>query len=139
MGTVGSELPVSLRTRQSIRRLLSKAMICGVTVCTCCCGLTASPSAQAAEKRQGEPGWMPVVVARGELREQIESMPIEARPYRPLHFYGNTVRRRYYRGTALPTAREVAALPARVLMPRSRKTVEEAINNERPGARQRQE
>lgn len=29
-----------------------------------------------------------------EQRRQLREMPIESRPYRPLHFYGNTVRRR---------------------------------------------
>ncbi len=52
-----------------------------------------------------EPGWSPVIIATGEYRQQIESMPIEMRPYRPLHFYGNTVRRNYYRGTPIPTPR----------------------------------
>ncbi|MFT5526809.1 MAG: hypothetical protein ACI9HK_004789 [Pirellulaceae bacterium] len=50
-----------------------------------------------------EPGWCGVVFAQGALKEQIESTPIELRPYRPFHFYGNTVRRMYYRGTALPS------------------------------------
>ena len=30
-------------------------------------------------------------------RSEIRSMPIEARPSRPGHFYGNAVRRNYYR------------------------------------------
>ncbi len=51
----------------------------------------------------GEPGWLGVVFAQGELKEQIESLPMELRPYRPFHFYGNTVRRLHYRGTALPS------------------------------------
>ncbi len=54
------------------------------------------PGAQAQE-----PGRLNVIIARGELRQQIESTPILQRPYRPLHFYGNAVRRRYYRGSAL--------------------------------------
>lgn len=62
-----------------------------------------------------EPGWSPVVIARGEFREQVRSLPIEQRPYRPLHFYGNTVRRLRYRGTPLPTASETLSLPARLL------------------------
>lgn len=57
----------------------------------------------------GEPGWSPVVVARGEYRDQIKSMPMEQRPYRPLHFYGNTVRRMHYHGTLAPSAREIVA------------------------------
>ena len=40
------------------------------------------------------------VIARGEVRREIESTPILERPYRPLHFYGNTVRRAYYRGSS---------------------------------------
>ena len=49
-----------------------------------------------------EPGWLGVVVARGELKEWIDSTPIVERPNRPFHFYGNTVRREYYRGSPLP-------------------------------------
>lgn len=56
-----------------------------------------------------EPGWSPVVIARGAYREQIKSLPMEQRPYRPLHFYGNTVRRLHYRGNPLPGPRDVIA------------------------------
>ncbi|GAB4142421.1 hypothetical protein [Thermopirellula anaerolimosa] len=35
--------------------------------------------------------------ARSMTREQIRSLPILERPNRFGHFYGNTVRRRYYR------------------------------------------
>lgn len=48
-----------------------------------------------------QPGWSPVIIPTGAYRDQIKSMPIEQRPYRPLHFYGNAVRRNYYRGTAV--------------------------------------
>ncbi len=44
------------------------------------------------------PGWSPRIIATGQYRDQLKSMPIEQRPYRPLHFYGNSVRRNYYRG-----------------------------------------
>jgi hypothetical protein len=54
-----------------------------------------------------EPGWSPVVVPTGEYRDQIKSMPIELRPYRPLHFYGNTVRRSYYRGNPIAMPRDI--------------------------------
>ncbi len=54
-----------------------------------------------------EPGWRGVVIARGAEREQIESTDILDRPYRPLHFYGNTVRRQYYRGRGTPALRDV--------------------------------
>ena len=52
--------------------------------------------------KSGKPGWLPVVVARGELKQQIESTPIVDRPNRPFHFYGNAVRRQYYRGKSTP-------------------------------------
>jgi hypothetical protein len=54
-----------------------------------------------------EPGWSGQVIAFGAQREQIRSTPIEQRPYRPLHFYGNAVRRAYYHGSALPRAADV--------------------------------
>jgi hypothetical protein len=55
-----------------------------------------------------EPGWWGVVIATGEDQARIEATPIIRRPYRPLHVYGNTVRRRYYRGTAVPRPRDFA-------------------------------
>jgi hypothetical protein len=76
-------------------RLYSAAFILGTVV------MFAAPQAARAANDIG-PGWLGVVVARGELKEQIESTPIVDRPNRPFHFYGNTVRREYYRGTALP-------------------------------------
>jgi hypothetical protein len=56
-----------------------------------------------------EPGWSAVVVATGPYRRKLQATPIEKRPYRPLHFYGNAVRRRYHRGTALPLPRSVTS------------------------------
>jgi hypothetical protein len=46
-------------------------------------------------------------IAVGETRAQIQATPVLERPYRPLHFYGNTVRRRHYRGTATPAPRGI--------------------------------
>lgn len=37
-------------------------------------------------------GWSPVVLPTGAYRSQIQAMPIEKRPGRLLHVYGNTVR-----------------------------------------------
>ena len=54
-----------------------------------------------------EPGWLGVVIARGELKQWIDSTPIVDRPNRPFHFYGNTVRRKYYRGNPLPQPSDV--------------------------------
>jgi hypothetical protein len=45
-------------------------------------------------------GFDPRIVTFGEAREEIKSTPITQRPYRPLHVYGNTVRRRHERGAA---------------------------------------
>ncbi len=52
------------------------------------------------------------IIAFGEQRKQIEATPILERPYRPLHFYGNTVRRRHYRGVGTPTATAAASAAA---------------------------
>lgn len=48
------------------------------------------------------PGWSPNIIATGPQREHLRSLPIEQRPNRPLHFYGNTVRRLHHQGTVLP-------------------------------------
>jgi hypothetical protein len=53
-----------------------------------------------------EPGWYPYTIARGSDREMIRQTPLLLRPYRPLHFYGNTQRRMYYRGNPLPQYRD---------------------------------
>lgn len=37
-------------------------------------------------------GWSAIVVPTGQYRKTIQSMPIESRPGRLLHVYGNTVR-----------------------------------------------
>jgi len=42
-------------------------------------------------------GWSPVIIATGPYRHQLQSLPIERRPNRPLHFYGNAVRRSHAR------------------------------------------
>ena len=48
-------------------------------------------------------GFDPRIVVFGDEREKIENTPIEQRPNRPLHFYGNTVRRRRYRTVSQPS------------------------------------
>ncbi len=42
-------------------------------------------------------GFSPTIVPVGAERQAIRNMHILDRPYRPFHFYGNTVRRRYFR------------------------------------------
>lgn len=56
----------------------------------------------AAASAARQTGFDPRVVAFGEAREEIKTTPIENRPYRPLHVYGNTVRRRHSRGGSQP-------------------------------------
>ena len=53
-----------------------------------------------------EPSWTGVVVKRGVDRVITQQTPIEYRPYRPFHFYGNTVRRLHYRGEVLPRPKD---------------------------------
>jgi len=53
-----------------------------------------------------EPSWTGPVVKRGVDRVVTQSTPIEKRPYRPFHFYGNTVRRIHYRGQVLPRPKD---------------------------------
>ena len=57
----------------------------------------------AADNALGEPSWSRGVVLSGEARAVKNQTPILEREYRPLHIYGNTVRRLYYRGAARPT------------------------------------
>ena len=54
-----------------------------------------------------EPGWTNRVLVAPEERPQHEATPIIHRPYRPLHFYGNTIRRLHYHGRVLPTPNEL--------------------------------
>lgn len=68
--------------------------------------LAATLAMFAAPAMAQEPGWWGVVIAPDSVRPQIESTPIIYRPYRPLHFYGNTIRRRHYRGTVVPAPRD---------------------------------
>ena len=42
-------------------------------------------------------GFSPKIILRGVERSQVKSMPIEMRPNRPFHIYGNTIRRSYHR------------------------------------------
>jgi hypothetical protein len=70
------------------------------------------------QARSAEPGWSPIVIPTGEYREQIKSMPIEQRPYRPLHFYGNTIRRNHYRNNPAVMPRDVRTTATELIRPR---------------------
>lgn len=54
-----------------------------------------------------QPGWTGRVLKVGIDRQVTDSVDIVNRPYRPFHFYGNTVRRQHYRGFPLPLPRDV--------------------------------
>ena len=87
-----------------------------------------------------EPTWYPYVVARGPDRIAIQNTPMHQRPYRPMHFYGNAVRRSYQRNATpqrnvssqrsaiLPSSRSVAAPLARNSVLPSRGLVRTAGN-----------
>ncbi|MFM7137633.1 MAG: hypothetical protein ACKO1M_11275 [Planctomycetota bacterium] len=57
-------------------------------------------------------GFDPRIVTFGDSRDEIKSTPITQRPYRPLHVYGNSVRRRHQRAAPAP-ARSSAGLSNR--------------------------
>jgi hypothetical protein len=98
IGETNEEVGTMLRIRMAIFSLVAVAVL--------------GSSAVAASQT----GWMGVIVARGELKEEIKSTPILERPNRPLHFYGNTVRREYYRGKAQPARRDAAKAGAPVVV-----------------------
>ena len=58
--------------------------------------LVAAVAAATAVSAEGA-GFDPRVITFGSERDQIKSIPIEQRPNRPLHVYGNSVRRRQSR------------------------------------------
>lgn len=57
----------------------------------------------ASKHHPSEPGWTHGVVLFGDERAKKDATPILQREYRPFHFYGNTVRRQYYRGSVRPS------------------------------------
>ena len=61
--------------------------------------LGTGPSAEAAGT-----GFDPRPIVVGQARQEIKRLPIQERPNRPLHVYGNAVRRRFHRG-AMPLPR----------------------------------
>ncbi|NLS92910.1 MAG: hypothetical protein GXX96_12215 [Planctomycetaceae bacterium] len=76
-----------------IRKLIAAVVVLGGILVACPAGA-------------GEPGWVGQVVKPRSQRDEIRQTPIIYRPYRPLHFYGNTVRRAYYHGRVLPAPSE---------------------------------
>ncbi len=72
-----------------------------------------------AEVQGQEPSWYPRVIAPPEMRPAIQATPVELRPYRPLHFWGNTVRRTYYRGSPMPLPKDILQSGTNLLPPLS--------------------
>lgn len=93
-----------------VRALCRVALVAGLVANVAALGQSADGHAG------GEPGWVHGVVRTGQERDAIKSLPITQRPYRPLHFYGNTVRRLHYRGTALPAPRDVVGAGAATVL-----------------------
>jgi hypothetical protein len=60
---------------------------------------------QPAEAAGQSPGVSLRIITFGETRDQLQATPIEQRPYRPGHFYGNRVRRQSNRGASAPAPR----------------------------------
>ncbi len=74
-----------------------------------------------------EPSWTTRVIKRGPERQVSQSTDILYRPYRPLHFYGNTVRRLHYQGRALPTRQDLQ-ITSRLLRDRPANTSTPRLN-----------
>lgn len=87
-------------------------VLLGMVVVTSGVAFGQAPSRRA----NGEPTWTYGVVRTGDERDAIKSLPVTERPYRPLHFYGNTVRRLHYRGTPLPAPRDVVGAGAATIL-----------------------
>jgi hypothetical protein len=96
--------PLALNYPSAMHRFFVSLVFCLLVV-----GLLAPKTAVA------QTGWSPSVIATGEERQKIRSTPIEQRPNRPLHFYGNTVRRMHHRGTPLPSVSDFAPVPTRAM------------------------
>ena len=56
-------------------------------------------------------GFDPRIIVLGEERQRLQQTPIERRPNRPLHFYGNRVRRQSRRSTTSTTSTRSRATP----------------------------
>jgi len=71
--------------------------------------LVSSPAT--AEAADSSPDVSLRIITFGETRQQLQATPIEQRPYRPLHFYGNRVRRQSRRSTTSSTNTRTRATP----------------------------
>jgi len=55
-------------------------------------------------------GFDPRIIVLGEERQRLQQLPIERRPNRPLHFYGNSIRRRSTRSVSSPAPNRSTAV-----------------------------
>lgn len=79
-----------------MQKLLIRTLVVGIAVAA---GSLVAGSAQPAHAQNG---FYPFIIVRPADRATLKSTPIHLRPYRPLHIYGNAVRRSYHRSTARP-------------------------------------
>jgi len=75
--------------------------------------LTCEPQNSTASAR--EPNWASPIITPPRHRQMVENTPVHLRPNRPLHFYGNTIRRMHYRGEVLPRPRDAVNGTAAIL------------------------
>ena len=78
------------------------------------CSLIALVPWLASPSQAQQRNWYPYVIARGSDRDIIRNTPVHERPFRPMHFYGNTQRRIYYRNTSPAVPRNFARSSNRV-------------------------
>lgn len=84
-----SGMPALLTPRQNPMRTLSYLVLIAASFASVTVLAAGSPT--------------PGIIALGDERARLQNTPIEQRPNRPLHFYGNTVRRRHNRSSYRPT------------------------------------
>ena len=84
-----------LRIARIMNAILRPAFVAFVAIVTLLMSPAKESSAQSESRgptSRGPTGWSAVVLPTGDYRQHIKAMPIEKRPGRLLHVYGNTVR-----------------------------------------------
>ena len=75
-------------------RFVNAVLITSITLFTSLL-FSCDANAQRSTQINSGTGFYPFIIALPQDRQIIRSMPIEQRPARPLHFYGNMVRQSY--------------------------------------------
>lgn len=93
----------------NIRRLRIRQLLVAMILVTpfCHCSNSSAQEPGWTEPGWTEPGWTGRIIKVEVDKEISDATPILLRPYRPLHFYGNTVRRAHYRGNPFVTPRDL--------------------------------